>query len=94
MIANYGYEDGTGEYFISIDTDKCLECNGGPCVDSCPEEVFDIAEDDWGDDVACVSEGKSHLLQEVCANCKYLPDHKGKTPCQVACTNGAIAFSW
>jgi hypothetical protein len=23
MIANYGYKDGSGEYYISIDTDKC-----------------------------------------------------------------------
>jgi hypothetical protein len=26
MIANYGYKDGSGEFFISIDTDCCDGC--------------------------------------------------------------------
>ena len=31
MIANYGYKDGSGDWFISIDTDRCNGC--GKC---CP----------------------------------------------------------
>ena len=37
MLANYGYKDGSGEYFITIDTDKCNGC--GICVLICPEEA-------------------------------------------------------
>ena len=31
MIANYGFKDGSGDWFIVIDTDKCNGC--GKCVD-------------------------------------------------------------
>jgi hypothetical protein len=31
LIANYGYKDGSGEYFITLDTDKCDGC--GKCVE-------------------------------------------------------------
>ena len=43
MIANYGYKDGSGEFFISIDTDKCNGC--GDCVKACPYGVFETGED-------------------------------------------------
>ena len=29
MKANYGYKDGSGDFFITIDTDLCNTC--GPC---------------------------------------------------------------
>ncbi len=31
--ANYGYKDGSGEYFITIDTDLCNSC--GKCAEAC-----------------------------------------------------------
>ena len=34
MLANYGYSDGSGNYFITIDTEKCNRC--GDCVAACP----------------------------------------------------------
>jgi len=34
MKANHGYKDGSGDYFITIDTDKCTGC--GKCVEACP----------------------------------------------------------
>lgn len=38
MIANYGCKDGSGEYYISIDTDKCVPCTAGrACPDGLPE---------------------------------------------------------
>ena len=43
MIANYGYKDGSGEYFIAIDTDKCDGC--GDCVPVCPGKVLITDED-------------------------------------------------
>jgi NAD-dependent dihydropyrimidine dehydrogenase PreA subunit len=32
--AHYGYKDGSGDYFIIIDTDKCNGC--GICEHECP----------------------------------------------------------
>ena len=45
VIANYGYQDGSGEYYITIDTDKCNSC--GKCVDVCPKDVFEMITDDY-----------------------------------------------
>ncbi len=42
--ANYGYKDGSGEYFITIDTDLCNSCE--KCVEACPAGVLEIAEDE------------------------------------------------
>ena len=33
MLANYGYKDGSGDWFITIDTDKCDGC--GICATRC-----------------------------------------------------------
>ncbi len=38
MIAHYGYKDGSGEYSISIETDKCIACPVGyACVERVPD---------------------------------------------------------
>ncbi len=34
MITHYGYIDGSGEYFIVVDSDKCVGC--GKCITACP----------------------------------------------------------
>ena len=39
MLSNYGYEDGSGNYYITIDTDKCSECGEKPCLQACPQPV-------------------------------------------------------
>ena len=45
MIANFGYKDGSGEFFITIDTDKCNGC--GDCIPVCPSGVLDIVENEY-----------------------------------------------
>ena len=45
MIANYGYKDGSGEYFIAIDTDRCDGC--GECAPACPAGVLEIILNDY-----------------------------------------------
>ena len=92
--ANYGYKDGSGEYFITIDTDLCNSCE--KCVEACPAGVLEIAEDELdplGDEtIAIVSEGHRKKIKYSCAPCKG-----GETkdlPCVKACEPGALSHSW
>jgi ferredoxin len=49
IITYYGYTDGSGEYYIVIDAEKCSSC--GDCIPACPqcalkmEEMFIDLED-------------------------------------------------
>ena len=45
MLANYGYKDGAGEFFITIDTEKCNGC--GDCINICPVGVLELIEDEF-----------------------------------------------
>ena len=65
MLANYGYKDGSGEYFITIDTDKCNGCNA--CVEACPNNVLEAAEEKTTFDVVLAEVGgnKISVIKEV-----------------------------
>ena len=95
MIANYGYKDGSGEYFIAIDTDKCDGC--GKCVPACPYGVLAIGEDENDpfreEPVAKVSEEHRKKIKYSCAPCKPDKDRK-PLPCMEACEPDAITHSW
>ncbi len=70
MIANYGYEDGSGFYYITIDTDVCVDCAEHGCTKACPGQVFAIEMDDYDDLVAVVAESSRKRLRELCSVCK------------------------
>jgi len=91
--ANYGYKDGSGEFFITIDTDACPGCAERPCVAACPAGVLAIIEDDYDDQVAAVREEDRHRLKYACAPCKPVADPP-PLPCVSACPARAIAHSW
>ena len=95
MIAHYGYKDGSGDYFIAIDTDKCDGC--GDCVSACPNGVFVVGADPndplRDEPVAMVSEDQRKKLKYTCAPCK--PDrNRPPLPCVQACEPMAISHSW
>ena len=93
MKAHYGYKDGSGDYFIIIDTDRCIECEAHGCVSACPEGVLGIIVDDYEDSVAAVAEGHRKKIKYSCAPCK--PDHdRVPLPCLNACTPMAITHTW
>ena len=92
MIANYGYKDGSGEFFITIDTDRCIECDG-PCVQACPAEVLRIEEDDYDDEVATVAESHRNRIKYSCAPCKPI-SNRPPLPCVAACPHEAITHCW
>ncbi len=91
MKANYGFADATGEYYITIDTDKCDGC--GDCVTACPEKLFEVAADDYGKVVAMIREEVRIKLGYLCpgyeAACR-----KKEVNCHSACGQDAIKHSW
>ena len=91
MVIHYGYEDGSGRYYVSIDAEKCDACNA--CIEKCPESVLkiDTVMIDLEDkQVAVVDETQRKKLQYTCAIC-----HQGKEiPCIRACEKGAITATW
>jgi Fe-S-cluster-containing hydrogenase component 2 len=94
MKANYGYKDGSGDYFITIDTDRCNGCKS--CVDACPYGVMAVGEDEndplSDKEVAFVTEKERKKIKYTCAPCK--PSNDVIPPCIKACEMDAITHSW
>lgn len=91
MIVHYGYKDGSGEYFISIDTDKCNGC--GKCVEVCPQGVLEtrtVMVDLEDVIVAAVTEEQRKKIKYSCAPCK--PEKM--PPCVEICEQKAITHTW
>ena len=93
MLANYGYMDGSGEYYITIDTDKCIDCDHRACVGACPVGLFAVEPDDYDDETALVKEEFRHKIKYSCAPCKPV-SNRPPLPCVTACTYGALTHSW
>jgi ferredoxin len=94
MKANYGYKDGSGEFFITIDTDKCNSC--GECVEVCPASVLIMVPNDFdieADDMPAVSEEQRWKIKYACAPCKPV-DRDELPPCIKECKEDAIEHSW
>jgi ferredoxin len=91
MRANYGYADGSGEYYLTIDTDKCNGC--GDCVEACPKGVFVLSLDDYDELKAIVKMEFAHSLSYECPGF-HKSCVKESTNCHTACDSDAIAHSW
>ena len=95
MIANFGYKDGSGEFFITVDTDKCNGC--GDCIPVCPAEVLDVVENEYDpladDKMVVVKEAHRKKIKYSCAPCKSGNDD-AKEPCVSVCELNAISHSW
>lgn len=95
MIANYGYTDGSGTYFISVDTDKCDGC--GKCVEACPYGVLEVVDDPYdpleGGMIAIVTEEQHKKIKYTCMPCKPASG-KRELPCVIACPTDAMTHSW
>ena len=96
MIANYGYKDGSGEFFITIDTDKCDGC--GDCVSACPAGIFEVVDEDPNDPfreepLVIVKNEKRKKIKYECGPCKPVTD-RPPLPCVESCPTDAISHSW
>ncbi len=91
MIAYYGYKDGSGEYYISIDVSKCNSCT--KCIEKCPQKALEMItmmielEDKI---VSSVKEKYRKEIKYICASCS----HPNKTPCVLSCEQKAITTIW
>jgi ferredoxin len=88
VISYYGYTDGSGEYFIAIDSDKCSGC--GRCVEQCPQSVLQLEPvfvDLEDKTVAAVKEAHRNKIKYTCAECK---PEENRAPCVLSCPFGAV----
>ncbi len=95
MHANFGYKDGSGEFFITIDTDKCNGC--GDCVPVCPAHILELAANEFDPlaegQMAVVRHSNRKTIKYDCGPCK--PPHGARVlPCVTACAPEAITHSW
>jgi Fe-S-cluster-containing hydrogenase component 2 len=96
MLANYGYKDGSGDFFVTIDTDACNGC--GDCVPVCPSGIFAVVTEDPNDPlreepVVIVLDSQRKKLKYACSACKPV-SNRPPLPCVVSCKQGAISHSW
>jgi len=94
MLAHYGYKDGSGDYFIIIDTDKCDGC--GKCVEACPYCVLQLIPNEYdveGGIMAAVVDEQRKKIKYTCAPCKPVSGER-RLPCVLACGPKAITHSW
>jgi len=88
---SYGYSDGTGEYFITIDKGLCDGC--GECVTVCPENVFVLAQDGTEDMKAVVQEAVRQKLAFTCPGFRAC-SRSHQTNCHTICPHEAISHTW
>jgi Fe-S-cluster-containing hydrogenase component 2 len=93
MIAHYGFQDGSGDYFISIDTEKCIACTDKHCIAACPEKILRIFVDDYDDEVVGVAEEYRQKIKYICTKCKSVGNEQNPA-CLKVCSTRAIAHSW
>ena len=95
MQANFGYKDGSGEFFITIDTDKCDGC--GDCVPVCPAHTLELADNEFDPlaegRIAVVRRASRKTIKYDCGPCKP-PTGERHLACMTACKPGAIVHSW
>lgn len=90
MIANYGFEDGSGGYYIAIDTNKCKSCVKRGCLHGCRAKIYKMEVDDWDNEIAVVNKDECNRLKSICAECKPLRERSELIPCENACHLRAI----
>ena len=94
MIVNYGFKDGSGDWYVTIDTDKCNRC--GKCVEVCPAKILDVGPDEFDlfreEPVIFVKHDERKKVRYSCTECK--PGFGAKpVPCVAACEPGVISHS-
>jgi predicted CoA-substrate-specific enzyme activase len=88
---HFGYSDGTGDYFITLDLSKCNGC--GKCIAVCPAAVFELNREDGCQPKASVSEAARKRLSILCPGFNTCSGSQEKN-CRNVCESNAISLSW
>ncbi len=91
LKVHYGYSDGTGDYFITIDERRCDGC--GECVPACPSGIFELVGHNTGHPKAKVTEEARKKLAFLCPGFPSC-SRTHKVNCQSACPKDAISLTW
>ncbi len=94
MITNYGFKDGSGEWYVVIETEKCDGC--GKCADVCPGKILEVGPDEFDifreTPVISVKVEERKKIRYSCAPCR--PGYgMGPPPCVASCEAGAVSHS-
>ena len=88
---HYGYSDGTGDYFITIDIGRCDGC--GECVSACPSAIFEVIRDDSGSPKAKVKDEVRKKLAFLCPGF-HSCSRTNEMNCHHVCQKDAISHTW
>lgn len=87
----YGYNDGTGDYFITIDLESCDGC--GQCVSACPAAIFEVVQEDGRHPKARVTEATRKRLSILCPGYRSCSGNH-EANCLSICQHDAISLTW
>jgi ferredoxin len=88
---HYGYSDGTGNYFITVDAGRCDGC--GECVSVCPSLIFKVVQEDGAQPKVRVQESARKKLALLCpgyTSCRSTQESN----CHSTCPKDAISHTW
>ena len=91
MTVHYGYTDGTGDYFITIDSGRCDGC--GDCVEACPAGVLVLAREDGNQPRAKLREDARKRIALLCPGFDSCSS-RNEANCHSVCLKDAIAHTW
>lgn len=94
MLAHFGFKDGSGDWFLTINTDVCTGCS--ECMEVCPAHILEITNNEYDplseNKVVIVKQEERNKLRYKCAPCR--PNYgDNPPPCTLVCKSNAISHS-
>jgi len=86
----YGYEDATGTFYVSVDGSLCTGC--GKCADICPAGVM-VMNLDHGHAIAGIKDAIRKKITLFCPGFKAC-NERNMVNCHTICKENAIEHSW
>ncbi len=91
MKVQYGYDDATGSYYITLDSARCDGC--GKCVPVCPAGLWAVTGENGARQKAGIRDELRKKISYLCPGEEACRAKIGET-CQGVCPKDAIRHSW